>query len=127
MSKFELRDKIALVTGGGGTVHGIGKSIALAYAAAGANVVVVGRHGEHLADVVNEITGLGRQAQAVVADVTDPLQVDKMVEQALARFGRIDILTNSVAGSSFAKAVERGPGIVVTISGSWSPFIGCGF
>ena len=79
MSKFELNDKVAIVTGGGGTAHGIGRSISLSVAGMGAKVAVVGRHRDALDRVVAEIREQVGEAVAVPADVTDPMQVERMV------------------------------------------------
>jgi 3-oxoacyl-[acyl-carrier protein] reductase len=89
-----LQDKVALITGGG---RGIGKAIALAYAGAGADVVLVSRTRAELEAVAGEVRSRGRQAWPVVADVSVPAEVDHMVEAALAKFGRIDILVNNAA------------------------------
>ncbi len=92
MSKSELKDKIAIVTGGG---RGIGKGIALEYAKAGANVVVASRNRDNLEEVAAEVKALGRESLVVVTDVTIPEQVDNMVKETVDRFGRIDILVNN--------------------------------
>jgi len=99
MFKFGLTDKIAVVTGAGGTDCSIGKCIALAYAKAGADVIVAGRNLDNLNAVAAEIQALGRRSLAVAVDVTAPDQVDKLVEKAIDGFGRIDILVNSAGGS----------------------------
>ena len=101
MSKFELNGKVAIVTGGGGTAHGIGRSIALSLARAGARVAVVGRHRGALDRVVAEIRDPGGEATAIVADVTQPPQVEGMVAQALEVFGGVDILVNNAGGIPF--------------------------
>ena len=103
MSQFELKDKIAIITGGG---SGIGKGIALEYARAGANVVVASRKQENLDKVADEIKALGRESLAVATDIRVPEQVDNMVKQTLDKFGRIDILVNN-AGAGFPVAVEE--------------------
>ena len=95
MSIFELQDKIAIVTGGAG---GIGSSIAMEYARAGANVVVASRKQANLDKVAAEIKALGRESLAIATDVCIPEQVDNMVKQTMDRFGRIDIMV-SCAGS----------------------------
>ncbi|MEE8374217.1 MAG: SDR family NAD(P)-dependent oxidoreductase [Dehalococcoidia bacterium] len=92
MSKYDLKDKIAIVTGGG---RGIGKGIALEYAKVGANVVVASRNKENLEEVAAEIKALGQESLVVVTDVTIPEQVDNLVKQTVDRFGRIDILVNN--------------------------------
>ena len=106
---YDLSGKVALVTGAGGE-HGIGRAIATRLASEGADVVVNDlvvqpyadtptRSGwDGLPDVVCEIETIGRQAMAIEADVSDKLQVQQMVAQAVDRFGGIDILVNN-AGS----------------------------
>ena len=109
MSRFELNDTVAIVTGGGGTAHGIGRSIALSFAGMGARVAVVGRHRDALDRVVAEITERGGEAAAILADVTDPMQVERMVAGTLDAFGSVDILVNNVGGISFGKPEEISP------------------
>ena len=109
MTQFELTDKVAIVTGGGGTSHGIGSCIAQTLASAGAKVVVVGRNKAPLDQVVAEIKSQGGEAISVIADVTDPTAVDNMVEQVKAAMGRIDILVNSAGGSSFGNPEDITP------------------
>ena len=104
MSELELRDKIAIVTGGAG---GIGTCIASAYAKAGANVVVVSRKKENLDKVSAEIRALGRESMAIATDVCVPEQVDNMVKQTMDRFGRIDILVNNAGGALHVKKPEE--------------------
>jgi len=91
-SVFELKDKIAIVTGSG---TGIGRGIALELARAGANVVVASRNRENLEKVAAEIRALGRESLVVPTDVCIPEQVDNMVKQTVDRFGRVDILVNN--------------------------------
>jgi len=109
MSKYDLQGKVAIVTGGAGTAHGTGRCIALEYAKAGANIVIAGRTREKLDEVAGEIRALGREALAIVTDVTVPEQVDNMVRQTVNRFGRLDILVNNVGGGSFNKAEDISP------------------
>jgi 3-oxoacyl-[acyl-carrier protein] reductase len=94
MSK-ELEGRVALVTGAG---RNIGRGIALALADAGASVVVNARSNMPEAEAVAaEIVKAGGAALAVTADVADADAVDRMVEAAAKRFGRIDILVNNAA------------------------------
>lgn len=109
MSQFELTDKVAIVTGGGGTSHGIGRCIAMTFAQAGAKIVVVGRHEESLNKVVEEIGSAGGEAVAIVADITDPAQVDGMVTKAMGAYGQINILVNSAGGSTFGNPEDLSP------------------
>ncbi len=103
MSQFELKDRVAIITGGG---TGIGESIAVEYARAGAKVVVASRNQENLDRVAAEIKALGGESLAVATDIRLPEQVDNMVKQTMDRFGRIDILVNN-AGASFPVKVEE--------------------
>jgi 3-oxoacyl-[acyl-carrier protein] reductase len=93
-----LSDKVAVVTG---SSRGIGKSIALAFAREGANLVVNCVTSEGKArDVVSEIRSVGRRAIAVRADVSKLEEVERMVERCVREFGRLDILVNNAADSS---------------------------
>ncbi len=103
MSRFELQDKIAIVTGAS---RGIGASIALEYAKAGANVVVVSRSQADLDKVAAEIKALGRESLAIATDITVQEQVDNLVKQTVDKFGRVDILVNNAGGALSAKKVE---------------------
>lgn len=106
MSKFELQDKIAIVTGGAG---GIGTCIAMEYARAGANVVVASRNQENLDKVAADIKALGRESLAIATDITVPEQVDNMVKQTVDKFGRLDIIVNNAGGGSSMKKAEDTP------------------
>jgi 3-oxoacyl-[acyl-carrier protein] reductase len=85
----DLSGKVALVTGGG---RGIGRAIALGYAAAGASVVVAARTRSELDAVVAEIEAAGGTGLAVVADAGDPAAVEAMVAATVERLGRIDLV-----------------------------------
>ena len=73
MEKFLLTNKVAVVTGSG---RGIGRSIALAYAEAGANVVVAARRTEEINKVAEEIRAQGRKALAVKTDFLEVAQIE---------------------------------------------------
>ena len=103
MSQFELKDKVAIVTGGG---SGIGKSIALEFARVGAKVVVGSRKQENLDKVAEEIKAIGGESLAIATDVRVPEQVDNLVKQTVDKFGKLDIMVNN-AGASFPIAVEE--------------------
>jgi NAD(P)-dependent dehydrogenase (short-subunit alcohol dehydrogenase family) len=91
----ELTDRVAIVTGGG---RGIGRSIALGYARAGADVLIsVARNLAEAHEVAAESASLPGRIEAVRADVTVPAEVDVLVERALATRGRIDVLVNNAA------------------------------
>ncbi|HEX2939453.1 MAG TPA: SDR family NAD(P)-dependent oxidoreductase [Rhodopila sp.] len=86
-------NKVALVTGAG---KNIGRTIALDFAARGAAVVVNGRSDQAAVDaVVDEITASGGRAIGCLADVSDPAATQRMMEDAVAAFGGIDILVSN--------------------------------
>ena len=87
-----LKGKIAIVTGGG---TGIGRAISLAYANAGADVVVASRNQENLDKVADEIKALGRNAMAIATNTRDEKQVADMVAKTVTAYGRIDIMVNN--------------------------------
>ena len=97
MEKFLLTNKVAVVTGSG---RGIGRSIALAYAEAGANVVVAARRTEEINKVAEEIRAQGRKALAVKTDFLEVDQIEKLADAAVSEFGRVDIWVNNVGGAS---------------------------
>jgi len=103
MSQFELKDKVAIVTGGG---TGIGKSIAVEFARVGAKVVVASRKQENLDNTVAEIKAIGGEAFAVVTDIRVPEQVDNLIKQTVDKYGKLDILVNN-AGAGFPVKVEE--------------------
>jgi NAD(P)-dependent dehydrogenase (short-subunit alcohol dehydrogenase family) len=101
LSRFSLEGKVALITG---SSRGIGRSAALAFAEAGADIALTSRKQEDLDKVAAEIEALGRKALPVAAHVGKIDQVNKLVETVVARFGKIDILVNN-AGSIPANAI----------------------
>ena len=101
-SPFSIEDKVAIVTGGG---VGIGKSIALEFARAGADVVIASRKLENLEPVTAEITKLGRRSFCVAVDVRQEDQVKALVERTVKEMGRLDVMVNN-AGASFRAKVE---------------------
>jgi 3-oxoacyl-[acyl-carrier protein] reductase len=87
-----LTNQIAVVTGAG---RGIGRAIALKYAAEGADVAVISRTQENSEKVAAEIRGLGRKAWAHAVDVADAAAVNAAAEKILAEGGKVDILVNN--------------------------------
>jgi citronellol/citronellal dehydrogenase len=94
---------VALVTGGG---TGIGRATALELARAGSSLVVCGRRSEPLEETREQVEALGATCLAVPADVRQPEQVERLVDAALERFGRIDVLVNNAGGQFVAPAEE---------------------
>jgi citronellol/citronellal dehydrogenase len=97
---------VALVTGGG---TGIGRATALELARTGARVVVAGRRPELLEATRAAAEELGAECLAVATDVREPEQVDALIDAALARFDRIDVLVNNAGGQFIAPAEEISP------------------
>ena len=96
---FELKGKVAIVTGGNG---GIGLGMAKGLAQAGARVVVAARNQEKSRAAVEELERLGAQAIAVAVDVADEASVEGAVRTVVDRLGRLDVLVNN-AGINIRK------------------------
>lgn len=94
ISYLSLAGKVALVTGGS---RGIGKAIALAFADAGADIIVSSRKLPDLEKVADEIKGLGRRSLAVAAHNAKMEDLRNLVAKVKGEFGRIDILVNNAA------------------------------
>ncbi|HKW28742.1 MAG TPA: 3-oxoacyl-[acyl-carrier-protein] reductase [Verrucomicrobiae bacterium] len=88
----QLENQIAVVTGAG---RGIGRAIALKFAAEGADVVCISRTQENSEKVASEVRGLGRKAWAHAMDVADAAAVNAAAEKILADCGNVDILVNN--------------------------------
>jgi NAD(P)-dependent dehydrogenase (short-subunit alcohol dehydrogenase family) len=91
-SPDELRDRVAIVTGAG---QGIGRAIAVELAKVGAHVVACGRRVAAVEATAETVRAHGRRALALVCDVGDAAQVDRVVAGTLEMFGRIDLLVNN--------------------------------
>ncbi len=100
---FGLEGKRALVTGAS---RGLGREMALALAAAGADIVITGRTPETLDATVADIKALGRQAFSLKADMADPEECEKACATILADFGPIDILINNVGNRDLNVPIE---------------------
>ena len=96
MDRFDLTDKVAIITGGG---TGIGRAAALVLADHGADVVLAGRRPEPLESTAEEIRALGRRAVASPCDVTSAEACQQVVDTTLAELGRVDILVNNAGGA----------------------------
>jgi 2-deoxy-D-gluconate 3-dehydrogenase len=97
---FNLKGKVAIVTGGNG---GIGKGIVRGFAAMGADIVIAARNAQKTADAKREIEEeFGVRVLGLKVDVADEEQIKGMVDQTLEKFGRIDILVNN-AGINIRK------------------------
>ena len=102
MSQFDLKGKVALITGGNG---GIGLGMGRGLAKAGARVVVAARDEAKSAAAVRELQALGSDAVAIAVDVADEQSVAALVADTVKRCGRLDILVNN-AGINIRKPAQ---------------------
>jgi len=96
LDRFDLTDKAAIVTGAG---RGIGAACALAFADAGADVVLAARTKEQLDDVAAQIAERGRRGVVVPCDVSDTANLEELVQRAIDELGRVDVVVNNAGGS----------------------------
>ena len=98
---LDFTERVVIVTGG---ARGIGRGITERFLAAGADVVICGRNEPEDLPAAD-----GRTAVFVAADVRDPADVDKVVAEAVDRFGRLDVLVNNAGGSPPADSATASP------------------
>ncbi len=99
---FDLAGRVAVVTG---ARRGLGRAMALALAASGADIVAVSRH--PTTDLVADVERSGRRCAALAADLEAPADVDTVIPRAVEAMGRVDILVNN------AGLITRGPALEV--------------
>ena len=102
---FSLAGRVAVVTGAG---RGLGRSMAVALAAAGADIVASSRTASEIESLRDEVRSLGRRAEAVTADTTAEADCEHLVAESIEKLGRIDILVNN-AGINIRKPVLELP------------------
>jgi gluconate 5-dehydrogenase len=102
---FDLHGRVAVVTGGS---RGLGLEIAEGLGEAGARLVVAARREQWLGPATEHLRQRGVEVAAVVCDVADPQQAKGLVEAAVERFGRLDVLVNN-AGVTWAAPLEEMP------------------
>ncbi|WP_409348427.1 SDR family NAD(P)-dependent oxidoreductase [Natronorarus salvus] len=101
--RFDLTERVAVVTGGG---RGIGRAIALGLADAGATVVPTARSGEEVAAVAEEVRDRGGRSLAVTTDLRDRDEIDALFERTVEEFGGVDCVVNN-AGANPDTALGR--------------------
>jgi len=107
LDRFRLTDKVAVVTGAG---RGIGAATAVAFAEAGADVVISSRTESQLEEVAAGVEQAGRQAAVVPADLSDVDAAARLAATARESFGRLDVVVNNVGGTipnAFMKTSTR--------------------
>ncbi len=93
IAQFQIKDQTAIITGGS---KGLGFAMAAGLASAGANIMLVSRHGDEADSAAKKLVDdFGGKAMGFQADVTDSEQTEAMAARALQEFGRLDILINS--------------------------------
>lgn len=101
--KAALDGQVCMVTGAS---RGLGRAIAIALAEAGADVVVTARSASALKGTAATIEGYGRKSLAIPCDIHDEKSVTEMVSDAIARFGKMDVLVNNAGGGDMKPLVE---------------------
>jgi NAD(P)-dependent dehydrogenase (short-subunit alcohol dehydrogenase family) len=101
---MQLKGRVAIVTGAS---SGVGYATALRFAREGATVIAAARRRDRLEHLVAEIAGEGRQGFCIPTDVTDPAQVQHLVDQTIGLVGRVDVLVNCAGGVLKISPVEQ--------------------
>lgn len=93
---FSIKGKVAIITGAGGV---LGSSIARSFVAAGAKVVAVNRQQQSVDKIVSELHSLGGEAIGIAGDVLDIDNLERIAEDVVGRWGKIDVLLNIAGGN----------------------------
>jgi len=104
---FELNGRVAVIIGG---TTGLGREIALGFAAAGADVVASSRAKEHVDAVAREIEALGRRTLRVACDVLDRTSIQGLHDAVIAAFGKVDILVNAAGMAKKVPTLDEDEG-----------------
>ncbi len=103
---YDFTNRVVVVTGGSGN---LGSAIVRCFQASGAHVVIVDRNQDRINEVFAELVGSNDHLLAGERDVTDPEQMERLAQDIQARFGRIDVLVNTVGGYKAGSPVHETP------------------
>ena len=106
LSRFSLTHRVAVVTGAS---SGLGVSAAVGLAGAGADLVVVARRADRLAETKRAVEGVGRSCVMVAGDVGDPSTATRTVEAAMDAYGHVDVLLNNAGIGTAVPATRESP------------------
>lgn len=128
LDSFKMDGRVVVVTGAS---SGLGVAMARAYAEAGADLVLAARRTDKLNKTAELVRGAGRQALTVETDIADPDQVQRMVDAAVAHYGRLDVLVNNAGIGTAVPALHETPAqfrevIDVNLNGSYWAAQACG-
>jgi NAD(P)-dependent dehydrogenase (short-subunit alcohol dehydrogenase family) len=128
LDKFSLTDRVVIVTGAS---SGLGVAFAKAAAEAGADVVLAARRVDKLEDTAKLVRDAGREALCVATDIVDPAQAQNMVDAAMEKFGRVDVLVNNAGVGTAVPATRETPDqfravIDINLNGSYWAAQACG-
>jgi NAD(P)-dependent dehydrogenase (short-subunit alcohol dehydrogenase family) len=128
LDRFRLDGKVAIVTGAS---SGLGVAFATGLAEAGADVAICARRAERLADTKDAVEALGRRCEAITADVADPDDCTRVVEETVSALGKVDVLVNNAGRGTAYPATRETPEqfqgvIAVNLNGSYWMAQACG-
>ncbi len=104
LNSFRLDGRRALITGGS---RGLGRSMAQAFAEAGADLILTGRDADSLRRAKDELAATGRDVRSIPADLSIPDDAERMCETALREVGTVDVLVNNVGGRRENLTIEE--------------------
>ncbi len=128
LDSFSLGGKVAIVTGAS---SGLGVAFATGLAEAGADVAICARRVDRLEETKQQVEALGRRCVAIPADVADPDDCNRVVEETVAQLGRVDVLINNAGIGTAVPATREAPDefrkvIDINLNGSYFMAQACG-
>ncbi|QHV93832.1 SDR family oxidoreductase [Spirosoma endbachense] len=104
-----MKDKVVLITGAS---SGIGRALAFAFGREGASIVICARKADALQEVSTDLQQAGISVLSLIADVSKESDVQQLIEQTIARFGRLDILINNAGISMRSMLIDTDPAVI---------------